>query len=63
MIEHEIQADAVRERTARLSSDWPPIPAPRRRVRLPRGRWLMGAGRRLGAEPGSAFAHEALPRC
>ena len=63
MIEHEIRADAVRERTARLSSDWSPIPAPRRRVRLTLGRWLIGAGRRLASEPGSALAHEALPRC
>ena len=63
MIEHEIQADAVRERIARLSSDWPPIPEPRRRVRLALGRWLIGAGRRLTSEPGSGLAHEALPRC
>jgi hypothetical protein len=63
MIEHEIHAEAARERTARLSSDWSPIRAPRRRVRLTLGRWLIGAGRRLGAEPGSALAHEALPRC
>jgi hypothetical protein len=62
MIEHEIRADAVRERTARLSSDWSPI-APRRRVRLTLGRWLIGAGRRLTSEPGSGLAHEALPRC
>jgi hypothetical protein len=62
MIEHEIRADAVRERTTRLSSDWSPI-APRRRVRLTLGRWLIGAGRRLGAETSSGFAHEALPRC
>ena len=63
MIEHEIRADAVRERTARLSSDWPPIHEPRRRVRLTLGRWLIGAGRRLASEPGSGLAHEALPRC
>ena len=63
MIEHEIHAEAARERTARLSSDWSPVPEPRRRVRLTLGRWLIGAGRRLGAEPGSALAHEALPRC
>ena len=63
MIEHEIQADAVRERTARLSSDWSPVSAPRRRVRLTLGRWLIGAGRRLSSESGSALAHEALPRC
>jgi hypothetical protein len=65
MIEHEIHVDAVRERTARLSSDWPPIPRPkpRRRVRLTLGRWLIGAGRRLAGERGSALAHEALPRC
>ena len=46
MIEHEIRADAVRERTARLSSDWYPVSKPRRRVRLTLGRWLIGAGRR-----------------
>jgi hypothetical protein len=63
MIEHEIRADAARERIARLSSDWPPIPKPRRRVRLTLGRWLIGAGRRLSSEPGSGLAHEALPRC
>ncbi len=62
MVEHEIRTDAVRERTVRLSSDWSPI-APRRRVRLTLGRWLIGAGRRLASESGSAFAHEALPRC
>jgi hypothetical protein len=63
MIEHEIRADAVRERTARLSSDWSPILKPRRRVRLTLGRWLIGAGRRLSSEAGSALAHEAVPRC
>jgi hypothetical protein len=63
MIEHEIHTEAARERTARLSSDWSPVREPRRRVRLTLGRWLIGAGRRLGAEPGSALAHEALPRC
>ena len=63
MIEHEIHAEAVSERAARLSSDWSPIPKPRRRVRLTLGRWLIGAGRRLSSEPGSALAHEALPRC
>ena len=63
MIEHEIRADAARERTARLSSDWYPVP-PRRHVRLTLGRWLIGAGRRLATEaPSSALAHEALPRC
>ena len=61
MIEHEVRADAVRERTARLSSDWSPVSKPRRRVRLTLGRWLIGAGRRL-SEPGSALAHKALPR-
>jgi hypothetical protein len=63
MIEHEIHADAARERVARLSSDWGPVPKPRRRVRLTLGRWLIGAGRRLTSEPGSGLAHEALPRC
>lgn len=62
MIEHEIHAEAARERIARLSSDWPPIPKPRRRVRLTLGRWLIGAGRRLSSEPSSTLAHEALPR-
>jgi hypothetical protein len=61
MLEHEIRADAVRERTARLSRDWPTT-TPRRRVRLTLGRWLIGAGRRL-ADERSGFAHEALPRC
>ena len=63
MIEHEIHADAARERVAQLSSDWSPVPKPRRRVRLTLGRWLIGAGRRLSSEPGSGLAHEALPRC
>ena len=27
MIEHEIHADAARERVARLSSDWSPVPS------------------------------------
>ena len=64
MLEHEIRTDAARERAARLSSDWSPI-VPHRRVRLTLGRWLIGAGRRLAREsgPGSALAHEALPRC
>jgi hypothetical protein len=61
MVEHEIRADAVRERTARLSRDWSPNP-PRRRVRLTLGRWLIGAGRRLAPEVGSTRSHEALPR-
>ena len=63
MIEHEIHADAARERVARLTSDWSPVTKPRRRVRLTLGRWLIGAGRRLSSEPGSGLAHEALPRC
>ena len=63
MIEHEIRADAARERVARLSSDWSPVLMPRRRVRVTLGRWLIGAGRRLASEPGSGLAHEALPRC
>ncbi len=63
MFEHEIRTEAARERAAHLSSDWSPI-APRHRVRLTLGRWLIGAGRRLAEESrGSAFAHEAgLPR-
>jgi hypothetical protein len=63
MIKYEIHADAVRERAARLSSDWSAIPQPRRRVRLRVGRWLIGAGRRLASGSDSALAHEALPRC
>ena len=63
MVEYEIHAEAVRQRTARVSSDWSSIPGPRRRVRLRVGRWLIAAGRRLTSEPGSALAHEALPRC
>ena len=62
MFEHEIRTEAARERAAHLSSDWSPI-APRHRVRLTLGRWLIGAGRRLTSEPGSGLAHEALPRC
>jgi hypothetical protein len=60
MLEHEIRTDAAKERAAHLSSDWSPI-APRHRVRLTLGRWLIGAGRRL-ENAGSAFAHEALAR-
>jgi len=63
MVDYENHADAVRQRTTRLRSDWSSIPAPRRRVRLTVGRWLITAGRRLSSEPGSALAHEALPRC
>jgi hypothetical protein len=63
MVEYEIHADAVRQRTTRLGNDWSSIPEPRRRVRLTVGRWLIAAGRRLTSEPSSAFAHEALPRC
>ena len=62
MLEQEIRTEAARARAARLSSDWSPI-APRHRVRLTLGRWLIGAGRRLTAEPrASAFAHEPLAR-
>jgi hypothetical protein len=60
MYEHEIRTEAARERAAHLSSDWSPI-APRHRVRLTLGRWLIGTGRRLEGA-GSAFAHEALAR-
>jgi hypothetical protein len=63
MVEYDIHADAVRQRTARVSSDWSSIPEPRRRVRLTLGRWLIAAGRRLTSESGSGLAHEALPRC
>ena len=63
MFEHEIRTEAARERAAHLSSDCSPI-APRHRVRLTLGRWLIGAGRRLTADcrERSAFAHEALAR-
>ena len=54
MYEHEIRTEAARERAAHLSSDWSPI-APRHRVRLTLGRWLIGAGRRLEGGA-SAFA-------
>jgi hypothetical protein len=63
MVEYKIHADAVRQRTVRLGNDWSSIPEPRRRVRRTVGRWLIAAGRRLTSEPGSALAHEALPRC
>ena len=63
LLEHEIRTDVATERAARLTSDWASN-APRRRVRLTLGRWLIGAGRRLAPEAASAaFAHEALPRC
>jgi hypothetical protein len=51
MSDYEIHADAVRQRTTRLTGDWSSIPAPRRRVRLTVGRWLIAAGRRLSSEP------------
>jgi hypothetical protein len=52
MFEHEIRTEAARERAAHLSSDWSPI-APRHRVRLTLGRWLIGAvaGSRELAQP------------
>lgn len=59
LLEYEIRTDAARERAAHLTSDWAPS-APRHRVRLTLGRWLIGAGRRLAPESG--LAHEALPR-
>jgi hypothetical protein len=64
MYDYEFRTDAARQRAASLSRDWPSS-APRRRVRLTLGHWLIGAGRRLAAEPrgASAFTHEALPRC
>jgi hypothetical protein len=49
MLEHEIRTEAARERAAHLSRNWSPI-APRHRVRLTLGRWLIGAGRRLTAD-------------
>jgi hypothetical protein len=58
MFEHEIRTEAARERAAHLSSDWSPI-APRHRVRLTLGRWLIGAGRRLTAEPGPRLSLRA----
>ena len=42
MIEHEIRADAARERVGRLEQRLVPRPKPRRRVRLTLGRWLIG---------------------
>lgn len=63
MYDYEFRAKFAQDRVARLSRDWPTV-APRRRVRLALGRWLIGAGRRLASEaPASALAHEALPRC
>jgi hypothetical protein len=59
MYEHEIRTEAARERVAYLSSGWSPIAA-RHRVRLPLGRWLIGAGRRLeGAGSALALARRA----
>ena len=62
MYDTEFRREFARDRLARLSSDWPTV-APRRRVRLALGRWMIGAGRRLSPESRSAFPHEALPRC
>ena len=62
MYDYEFRAQVATDRMARLSRDWPTV-APRRRVRLALGRWLIGAGRRLSSESRSAFPHEALPRC
>jgi hypothetical protein len=57
LLEHEIHTEAARDRAARLNGDWAPI-APRLRVRLTLGRWLIGAGRRLAPE----FRPELSPR-
>jgi hypothetical protein len=63
MYDYEFRTQAAKYHVARLSRDWPTV-APRRRVRLALGRWLIGAGRRLAPEQApSTFAHEALPRC
>jgi hypothetical protein len=64
MYDYEFRTDVARQRAASLSRDWPSS-APRRRVRLTLGNWLIGAGRRLATEQHgtSGFAHEALPRC
>jgi hypothetical protein len=61
MYDYEFRTQFAQDRLARLSRDWPTV-APRRRVRLALGRWLIGAGRRL-EESRSTFPHEALPRC
>ena len=61
MYDYEFRTQFAQDRMARLSRDWPSV-APRRRVRLALGRWLIGAGRRL-EESRSALPHEALPRC
>jgi hypothetical protein len=60
MYDYEFRTQFAQDRLARLSRDWPTV-APRRRVRLALGRWLIGAGRRLEGA-GSAFTHEALAR-
>jgi hypothetical protein len=62
MYDVEFRRQFAQDRSARLSHDWSPV-APRRRVRLVLGRWLIGAGGRLAPESRSAFPHEALPRC
>ena len=62
MYDYEFRTQFAQDRFARLSRDWPTV-APRRRVRLALGRWLIGAGRRLAPESRSALPHEALPRC
>ena len=62
MYDTEFRREFARDRMTRLSGDWPTV-APRRRVRLALGRWLIGADRRLEAPTPSALTHEALPRC
>jgi hypothetical protein len=62
MYDVDFRRQFAQDRLAHLSGDWPTI-APRRRVRLALGRWLIGAGRRLEAPTGSGFSQEALPRC
>lgn len=62
MYDVEFRRQFAKDGMARLSHDWPTV-APRRRVRLALGRWMIGAGRRLEAPTSSALTHEALPRC
>lgn len=62
MYDVEFRRQFAKDGMARLSHDWPTV-APRRRVRLALGHWMIGAGRRLAPESRSAFPREALPRC
>jgi hypothetical protein len=56
MYDYEFRRQFAQDRLARLSRDWS-TGAPRRRVRLALGRWLIGAGRRLAP----AEASRAMP--